>query len=495
MDMLRQSLANTHENYFRKVNFQTMMAAGLNSLRIVVTTPALRQTFGGLGDRAKRNQFLGTIDAEIAKLQKVGDAKDSLDILDDLVVANRSTVDLPEQVLVAEFADGAFGALDPFSSIIWPTDWEEFQKTTKGEFSGVGIQIQVDDSGNLKVVSPLEDSPAYRAGIKPDYIISHINGKSAHWISTNQAVKLITGPPGTTVRLTIKDTKANSRDYILTRETIKVASVKGWLHKPGGGWDYFIDSEQQIGYVRLTNFSKTTANDLRDALAQMNDHGVRGIILDLRYNPGGLLNSATEIVDRFVANKLDDKGRAMKIVSTRPERPDSIHKESGIYPQLPPAEKIKTPLVVLVNQYSASASEIVSGALKDFHRGLIVGDRTFGKGSVQMLYPLTQVLGEETKAVLKLTTSHYYLPNGKCIHREEDSKEWGVEPDVSIELTPEQMRTALAARQESDILRDAGDNAPKPEQVQPVKAKKDPLQSDPQLSAALLLLRLQVAGT
>ena len=125
------------------------------------------------------------------------------------------------------FADGAFAQLDPFSSMIWPSELEEFNKTTQGEFSGVGIQIQSDDDGSLKVVSPLEDSPAYKAGIKPEWIITHIEGKTAKWISLNQAVKQITGPPGTPVKLTIKDTKGNVKDYTLIRDTIKVASIKG----------------------------------------------------------------------------------------------------------------------------------------------------------------------------------------------------------------------------------------------------------------------------
>src|SRR5207248_214007 len=143
----------------------------------------------------------------------------------------------------------------------------------------------------------------------------------------------------------------------------------------------------------------------------------------------------------------------------------------------------KIPVVVLVNQYSASASEIVSGALKDQHRALIVGERTFGKGSVQMLFPLAN-----RQSYLKLTTSHYYLPGGKCIHREENSTEWGVDPDVTVEMTPEQMRAAIDARQELDILRDA--NAAPEKKAQAAAEKKDPLAQDPQLSAALLMLRL-----
>ncbi len=488
MDMLAHALVNTHANYFREVSYRKMLIAGLNGLRAVLTTPALERAFpeSELSNPAKRAEMLGVLDAFVAKAEKVK-PNDEADLtqamLRELKAANERIVRLPDPVLVSEFADGAFGALDPFSSIIWPSDWEEFQKTTKGEFSGVGIQIQTDEAGNLKVVSPLEDSPAYKAGIKPDWIVTHIEGKSARWLNLNQAVKKITGPPGTKVTLTIRDTAGNSKDYTLKRETIKVASVKGWIHLPRGGWDYMIDPEQKIGYVRLTNFSKTSSADLDRAIEDMIKAGAKGVIFDLRFNPGGLLNAATDVVNKFV-----DKG---VIVSTKPDRADSPNPPNVLSASR--GGEIKMPLIVLVNQYSASASEIVAGALKDHRRAMIVGERTFGKGSVQMLYPL----GNYT-AVLKLTTSHYYLPNGKCIHREENSKEWGVDPNVTVEMTPEQMRAAIDARQELDILRDPDQPASNKDSVAAADnanpKKKDPLASDAQLSAALLLMRLQLAG-
>jgi len=485
MDMLRAALPQAYANYYNRITYSKLMIGGLQGLRVLATTPGLQKAFPDLAARERRSQFIGGLDALIERVRE--SSKDDLQmafgILNDVEKLNAATVNLPHQVIVSEFADGAFGTLDTFTSIIWPSDWEEFQKTTKGEFSGVGIQIQTDDAGNLKVVSPLEDTPAYRAGIKPEYIITHINGRSARWMNINQAVKLITGPPGTTVRLTIRDTAGNVRDYELVRETIKVASVKGWLHKPGGGWEFVIDPDQKIGYVRLTNFTRSTAKELAAAVAQMNEAGVRGLILDLRYNPGGLLNIAIEVVDRFIPPGLD-------IVSTKPNRPDSPHRETTTRAgtqHVPFVEKVRLPLVVLVNQYSASASEIVSGALKDHKRAIVVGERTFGKGSVQMLYPLGERQANP-EAVLKLTTSHYYLPSGRCIHREENSKEWGVEPDVVIEMTPEQMRTAIDARQRFDVLRDAADDAGAD------KPRKNPLECDPQLAAALLIMRFQLAG-
>lgn len=487
LDMLHEALVCARANYYRDVSYQKMILGGLTGLRVLITTPSLDRTFAGLHDGKKLAEFLGAIDASVAQAEraKTADEQESLlDIVPRLKKINDGSVALPEEVFTSEFADGAFATLDLFSNVMWPSEWDEFQKSTQGQFSGVGIEIQSDDAGYLKVVQPIADSPADEAGIKPDYIITHINGKSARWIDTSQAVKLITGPPNTTVTLTIRTPKGEVTDIVLTRRTIKPGSVKGWMPKTHGTWDYYIDPEQRIAYMRLSSFSKTTVDDLNRALTEISKNGgARGIIFDLRYNPGGLLNAATEVVDRFVPG-----GKV--IVTQRPDRPDSPNQNVPAILSRRSKDDLDTPLILLVNQFSASASEIVSGALKDYKRSLIVGERTFGKGSVQMVYPL----GEQ-KAVLKLTTSHYYLPGGECIHREETSKTWGVEPDVTVEMTPDQTREAISSRKSHDVMRDA-DSKP----VEPVandaesKSAKDPLATDPQLSAALLLMRLQLAG-
>jgi carboxyl-terminal processing protease len=277
------------------------------------------------------------------------------------------------------------------------------------------------------------------------------------------------------VKLTIRNPQGVSKDYDITRDVIKVVSIKGYVHKPGGGWDYYIDPDSKIAYIRMTAFTAETGKELDAAIATLNESNAKGIILDLRYNPGGLLTAATEVCDKFLSDGV--------IVSTRPDRdtgnPQTVARAKK------DSDESHLPLVILVNQYSASASEIVSGALKDQKRATIIGERTFGKGSVQMLFPLS-----DRMALLKLTTSHYYLPAGKCIHREENSTDWGVEPDLTVEMTPEQMRAAIDARQELDVLRD--EKAPETK-AEDKAQKKDLLSSDPQLSAAVLLLRLELA--
>lgn len=499
--MLWEALVDADQNYYRGITYKDMALGGFNGLRAVVSTNGLEKAFPGLADPDRKAEFLRAIDKAISDNQNAIAANEQATLrmtLSGIRRANNDTVKIPDQVLTSEFADGAFEKLDPFTSMIWPSDLEEFNKATQGRFSGVGVQIQTDDDGSLRVVTPLEDTPAYKAGIKAGDVITHIDGKSAKHISVNQAVRTITGPPESSVKLTVRSPDGKSKDYMLKRETIHVASVKGYSHKPGGGWDYMVDPQNKIGYIRITNFTSDTSAELNSAIDTMKLQKVRGLVMDLRYNPGGLLTAATDVADKFLDHGV--------IVSTRPDR-DTGNQPTAAMAKADP-DDCDLPLVVLVNQYSASASEIVSGALKENRqrdnkaRAIIVGERTFGKGSVQMLFPLF-----DRSAYLKLTTSHYYLPLGRCIHREENSKEWGVEPNVTVALTPDQMRAAIDAREELDVLRDAapaGGEQPKLQQKAnqanvngaakpegPV-TKKNLLASDPQMSAALLLLRLQL---
>lgn len=473
MAMLREALLDARQQYYKDVDYGVMLAGGLRSIQTFVTTKGLDAAFPGLADEQKRAAFVSVVDdlqKEVAKGRVDRTTVDT--VLSKLQAANIQLLQVQENVLVNEFADGAFATLDPFSAMIWPFDMDEFRTSTQGEFSGVGIQIQDGDS-YIKVISPLEDSPALKAGIRAGDVITAINGKSAKGITTLQAKRQIVGATGTSVVLTIKSPDDTVKDYTLVRSTIRVASIKGWMHLPGGGWDYMLDDQEKIGYVRLTNFTKESSRELDSAIDILQDKGARAIILDLRSNPGGLLTAATEVADKFLT-----EGKIVSTQSLRDRMPDSAPVTARATD-----DDVKLPMVVMVNQYSASASEIVSGALRDLKRATIIGERTFGKGSVQMLFPL-----DNQQALLKLTTSHYYLPGGTCIHREENAANWGVDPDLKVEITPEQMRKVIDARTELDILRDHED---KNDQV---RDSKQLLDADLQLSAALFVLRLQLAG-
>jgi len=338
------------------------------------------------------------------------------------------------------------------------------------------LGLRIARPGRLTVVSPLSGTPAHRAGLKPNDLILSVNGQDTNGWSLDQAVREITGPEGTQVAITIQ--RAGHQEpmtFNLTRTSIEIDSIRGWKLLSNGKWDYYIDPERQIGYIRLSQFIPQSSDELEAAFEEMNKQGrVQGVILDLRYNPGGLLRKAADVVDRFV--------RSGRIVSTV----DAKGNTTSQYSARPHNTLRSVPMVVLINQGSASASEIVSGALQDYQSALIVGSRSYGKGSVQDLTPI-----DGGKAMLKLTTQYYKLPGGRIIHRKPDATNWGIEPDLSIPMTEQQAYEAIEFRRDLDILYDAESmgNAdkplPKPEDMF-TKAL------DPQLEAALMYLRVRL---
>lgn len=482
-DMFWAALIDVRANYWRDVDFIQLVATGLNGVRTLLNIDGLETAFPGLADAQRKRQLLttlGDLETQLRRANQGTEVLTAAQVYRRLFEATRSTVRLPDEVVVYEFSDAALASLDAYTSMLWPAQWEEFNKRTQGEFSGVGIQIQNDEDGSLKVVTPIEDSPAFRAGIKAGDIITHVDGKPMKGVTTTQAVRIITGPVGTPVTLTIRSMDGSVRDHRLIRDTIRVSSLKGFVHRAGGRWDYFIDPEQRIAYLRLTDFTRTSADELDRAAAELKAAGARGLILDLRGNPGGLLTAAIEVANKFLPGGV--------IVSTRAQRPTPQQQTTAT--ARPDADEITLPMVVLVNQQSASASEIVAGALKDHGRALVIGERTYGKGSVQMPFDVGQ-----RNAYLKLTISHYYLPSGRSLHRDEDSREWGVEPDIVVEMTPEQMVTAQLGRMQFDVIRQSEDEAPLPT-TRPnrpvIRTPQELIQRDSQLGAALLVMRMQL---
>ncbi len=314
---------------------------------------------------------------------------------------------------------GMLNELDPYSSYIDPEHLEQFRSSMEAQFGGIGVQIGVEGR-RLRVISPLFDTPAYHAGLMAGDVIVEIDGQSTKGISLEEASHLLRGKPGTTVRLKVlHQHTAEPEEVEITRAVIHVPTVVGFRRKSDGHWDYFFDRQEGIGYIRITAFSRNTADELHRVLEQLHNEGLSALILDLRFNPGGLLRSAIQVSDLFLDHGV--------IVSTKgrnvPESTWKAHKE-GTYTGFP--------MVVLVNRYSASASEIVAACLQDHKRALVVGERTWGKGSVQNLIPL-----ENNHSALKLTTSSYYRPSGKNIHRFPNAKEedeWGVHPDDGYEV-------------------------------------------------------------
>lgn len=334
---------------------------------------------------------------------------------------------------------GLLAELDPYSSYIPPDDLNHFQTNIDAQFGGIGIQVSVE-GGTLRVISPLVGTPAYNAGLLAGDVITEIEGISTEGITLDGAVQQIKGEIGTSVTLTIRHIHSGQEETVsIRREIIQIETVMGDRRREDDTWEFMLDDQRKIGYVRLTAFSRTTASDLRQSLEYLVKNECRGLVLDLRFNPGGLLNSAVDICDLFLADGeiVSTSGRNIRDRSWKAHSPGTFEKME---------------LAILVNRYSASASEIVSACLQDHKRAVIVGERTWGKGSVQNVIEL-----ERGRSALKLTTASYRRPNGENIHRFPGSKEtdqWGVRPDDGFEvrLNPSETSEFLAYRRERDIL-------------------------------------------
>ncbi len=330
-----------------------------------------------------------------------------------------------------------------------PKNLAHFNEEVEQEFGGVGIQVHFQrDSRQLVVMTPLPGSPAYKAGVRAGDIIEEVQGTPVKDFEPGKemetAVSLLKGKAGEEVSIGVRHPGSEDIEPIkITREVIQLQTVLGDTYKDDGSWNFMLDSESGIGYVRLSHFSRRTAEELREALRELKKEGMKGLILDLRFNPGGLLTSAVEVVDLFVESG--------KIVSTegrtRSGRP-FFAKRFGTFSDFP--------IAVLINRYSASASEIVSAALQDHDRAVVIGERSWGKGSVQNVIEL-----EDGKSALKLTTQSYHRPSGKNIHRFPDAKEtdeWGVMPNDGFEVKfdSRQIGDYYTYRQNRDVLDEDG---------------------------------------
>jgi carboxyl-terminal processing protease len=440
--MLRQTVLFASRKHVAQQGLTPLLRGAVDALIVMLDTKGLDESFPSFADEGRVKQFrdyLARLSASLKEPGKDVSVSEASTIIDRIIKTNKQTLGLPEEVVIFELTEGLTGSLDEFSSVIWPEERETFSRSTQGNFSGIGVQISKRD-GRLIVVSPLENTPAMRAGLKAGDIIAEVEGKSTDTWSLNRAVQEITGPRGTRVSLGIeRPGEPELLDYAITRDQIEIESIRGWTHKPAGGWDYWIDPDNRIGYIRLSQFIPQTADDLDAAIEQMQEDGpINGLILDLRFNPGGLLSSAIDICDRFIMEG--------PIVAT-------VDADGNVSPASK-AHRLRTypnfDMAVLINQGSASASEIVSGALQDYHRATIIGTRTFGKGSVQDLFPLTS----NGAAYLKLTTQYYMLPSKRIIHRKPNAAEWGIDPDLAVDMTTRQIADALQLRQEADIIRD-----------------------------------------
>jgi carboxyl-terminal processing protease len=326
---------------------------------------------------------------------------------------------LTYQDLVYGALKGMLNTLDPHSEFMEPDKYKELQNDTQGNFGGLGIVVSVKDNF-VTVVAPMEDTPGFKAGILSGDRIVKIDGKSTEKMNLADAVKNLRGDPGTEVSLTIlRPSSGALKDYRLTRSVINVDMVKDINSKK-----LFPLGENKIGYIRLVQFGEKTSDDLEAALRKLKGQGMQALVLDLRWNPGGLLDQAVDVCEKFLP-----RGELVVTTEGQDPRQDSTRRAAGRGDELR-----NMPIVVLVNLGSASASEIVAGCLQDLKRAIILGEKTFGKGSVQSILPL------QDGSALRLTTAKYYTPSHKVIHEE------GITPDITVPVTDEEERDILLKR-------------------------------------------------
>ena len=365
--------------------------------------------------------------------------------------------DVSDEQLIEAAVNGMLSALDPHSSYLSPKNFREMQTQTRGEFGGLGIEVTMEN-GVVKVVSPIDDTPALRAGLKSGDLITHLDGEPVQGLTLSEAVEKMRGKVGSDLKLTVRRENLDPFNVTVTRDIIKIRSVRSRME---GG---------DIAYVRITSFSEQTTSGVEQSIKSLRKKAkgkLAGVVIDLRNNPGGLLDQSVKVSDAFL-----DQG---EIVSTRSRRPDESRRFNAKAGDITDG----LPIVVMVNGGSASASEIVAGALQDHRRAIVLGTRTFGKGSVQTIIPLSG------NGAIRLTTARYYTPSGRSIQAK------GIEPDILVEQAKVEKITRPGVKREENLrgrLENPSDNQIKPDTEQLVKETDKPPE-DYQLSRALDLLR------
>lgn len=377
---------------------------------------------------------------------------------------------------------GMLEDLDPHSAYFNESDFKRFEKEIKRSFPGIGVQVEIDPETNrLKILAPLVGSPAFKAGVHSGDLVLEVDGDSTEGWNLDKAMEALQGRPGTEVKLGVLHAGADKLETIaIQRAIIDLPSVLGAARKPDGTWNYLLDEDRKIGYIRLDSFTEETPEEVKSALEELKRAGMKGLLLDLRDDPGGLLAAAVEVSDLFI-----EEG---KIVSTR-----GRNTREKVYRATKEGTYTGFPIAVLVNRHSASASEILAACLQDHKRAKVVGERSYGKGSVQSLLQL-----DGGESVLKLTVATYWRPSGKNIHKFKNAKagdEWGVTPDpgLAVRFSEEDYRDWYEERHDHDLLTGAEKKEEKPAGEDKGKAEKPFV--DRQLEKALEAVRTELDET
>ncbi len=387
-------------------------------------------------------------------------------------IESNYVTEVDRRELMEAAIQGMMRHLDQYSTYLPPAGTDQFNQKVEQEFGGIGVHFD-PRSGRLVVISPIPGSPAAKANILPGDVILEVNGTSLNGVPVAEAVRMIQGPAGRPVTLTILHAGEDEEpvDISVVREIIQVPTVHGFHLTEDNQWDFMYSTDEKIGYIHLSHFGRFSADEVRTTVQSLVDAGLQGLILDLRSNPGGLLDVAIQICDMFL--------KEGNIVSVRGR---------NVAEQVWDATEAETfsefPIAILVNRYSASASEVVSAALQDNDRAVVVGERTWGKGSVQNIIRL-----EQGDSQLKLTMASYHRPNGVNIHRTKgasDTDDWGVKPNEGFELRLDvpQFRKWHQSQIRKETFRDDSSTSP----------KSDVVFRDIQLDKAVEYLRKTIAA-
>ena len=479
LDLLSDMVLLANMNYVSDVDNRALFAGGIRNLQLLLDNSRVRAELLPKENAKMAGEFAVFLKETAGHVYEkdVLPEADFIMRIRRVLMENAATVKLPDGVIVTEFVYGIPAALDPHTDYIPRMAYKEFQDDTKGHFGGIGIEITLEDK-ILTIVTPLDDTPGAGAGLLPGDRIVAIEGEKTDGIDLVEAVNKLRGPVGTKVTITVVHRGDTApADYTITRGDITMRSTRGYaVDDETGQWDYFVDKDAGLAYARLTDFKDNSPDELEKVIDLLTRQGMKGLVLDLRFNHGGLLKSGVEISDKFL------KSGTIVTMQGEHTRPSTF--KAHYFRTFP-----DFPLVVLVNDQSASAAEIVAGALQDNKRATIVGTRTFGKGTVQTVFEL-----EHGQSALKITTAKYYTPAGRCIHREPYSDQGGLDPDIVVPMSEEDSALLVDVWHLRGLKKDARGRLMEKDRESAAKnpdmkiADPDTFR-DPQLEKALEILR------
>ena len=435
LDLYSRVLLKLESHYVEVPRWKGLLDRGTVNLRVAFSEPSFLDRNVPQRDRLAVESFLDELH-KVADPWNVATRAEARQAVSYIARMAQQRLEINPTVIVLEYLCGATNALDPYSAFLTPNQLNEVYAQIEGNFVGLGVELKAKNGG-LVIVGVITGSPAKKAGVRVGDRILSVDGRSTAEVSTEQAANMLQGPEGTTVKLILAAPGENPRTANVERRVVEVPSVD----QVG-----IIDRQSGVGYMKLTCFQKTTARDLDVALWKLHREGMKSLVVDVRGNPGGLLMSAVEVVDRFV-----DRG---VIVSTRGRNSQEDYTYSAH-----DIGKWRMPLVVIIDQDSASAAEIFAGAIRDHRRGTIVGVRSFGKGSVQGIFPL-----DESTAGVRLTTAKFYSPVGHPYSRV------GVEPDLLVRMAARPVNGRLPAGGDA-MLQAAADTARRLSNAQTLQAR------------------------